>query len=787
MDQEDQRRSQSIGNILQVTKNIIKENDNFYDYFVNKDNSLYHKQLPLLVRRTKLQALVLYNKENKKQQDIYPVATTRSSDDQSLTLLDNIRNAQIRSKKLPPLCPFYNDKGELVPSVVKTSRVYNRYNFDNNETMNSIIMGGKRTKKILKKILKKNDFIENGFIDDFEKIEKDYFNFGDAGYDNLKYDENIIFGKKQFYKDLINKKIEEFKNEEITGDNIKESKKEKLFEKSRKKKKIFLSFDSICVQIFPHENVNSNESNKTNQVPIFEYFLPFYFLPLFYYKGEEKFKIFLSKVIEWDNVNKKFILNENQEKIYQDILKNCSDFNANAKPEEKKFNKLKSDDQIKLGKTKLNPSTGSKPLKLKKDTVIIRQVPTNNSTKEDHAYAQTMAGQMPNTYLTNLDGDGNKFNVTDKKSIYPSAKENNYIYYNVFEFLWLTPNNTFNVTIKMPLITLQIPKNNIVVRKYIDFELLFFLYQNNFNFWDFYIIKYLTSFKSFRALLEDINSLNEISNKKFFLTYPKIKTYSFNNFKFVNIVSIRQKDILDNLIDGLMNGSEDKKNLNQSKNDINKENNNNSDKNNPNVEPKEEVVQISKDEEQLQNSTFILKSFIAIIRFVDNKTLKAKEFKIYFNFAHFQKFQKLERFIDKISFLIKYIDIKYFNQTINIDYKSLDNFDEDEWIKDFEKYNSQYLHTVNNVSNNNPLKEQQKIFSEFSGFTKNTSIQIEIFRPLSLVRTLNENGAIKTEKNILGNNYMEKTISVEKDNIKEMCRIFYENYGNDGKNNDGYK
>ena len=188
MDQEDQRRSQSIGNILQVTKNIIKENDNFYDYFVNKDNSLYHKQIPLLVRRTKLQALVLYNKENKKQQDIYPVATTRSSDDQSLTLLDNIRNAQIRSKKLPPLCPFYNDKGELVPSVVKTSRVYNRYNFDNNETMNSIIMGGKRTKKILKKILKKNDFIENGFIDDFEKIEKDYFNFGDAGYDNLKYE-----------------------------------------------------------------------------------------------------------------------------------------------------------------------------------------------------------------------------------------------------------------------------------------------------------------------------------------------------------------------------------------------------------------------------------------------------------------------------------------------------------------------------------------------------------------------------------------------------------------------
>ena len=114
MDQTNQRTSQSIGNILQVTKNIIQQNENFYDYYINKDNSLYHKQLPLLVRRAKLQALVLYNKENKKnQENRYPISLNKSQ-----TLLDDIRNAQIRSKKLPPLCPFYNEKGELVPSVV---------------------------------------------------------------------------------------------------------------------------------------------------------------------------------------------------------------------------------------------------------------------------------------------------------------------------------------------------------------------------------------------------------------------------------------------------------------------------------------------------------------------------------------------------------------------------------------------------------------------------------------------------------------------------------------------
>ena len=132
---------------------------------------------------------------------------------------------------------------------------------------------------------------------------------------------------------------------------------------------------------------------------------------------------------------------------------------------------------------------------------------------------------------------------------------------------------------------------------------------------------------------------------------------------------------------------------------------------------------------------------------------------------------------------MKFINVNYINKTVNIDFKSLDNFDENEWIKDFEQYNSQYLTSANDATNNNnPQKETQKIFAEFSGITKNTSIQIEIFRPLSLVRTLNENGFIKTEKNILGNNYIEKTVFVEKDNIKEMAKIFYDNYGEDGKN-----
>ena len=38
-------------------------------------------------------------------------------------------------------------------------------------------------------------------------------------------------------------------------------------------------------------------------------------------------------------------------------------------------------------------------------------------------------------------------------------------------------------------------------------------------------------------------------------------------------------------------------------------------------------------------------------------------------------------------------------------------------------------------------------------------------------------GFIKTEKNILSNDNMSKTLSVEKDDIVNLSRIFYDNYG----------
>ena len=113
------------------------------------------------------------------------------------------------------------------------------------------------------------------------------------------------------------------------------------------------------------EDSDTNEriKKKKEEEPVFEYNLPFAYLPLFYYKGEEKFKIFLSKIIQWDNTNNKFVLNENPEKIFQDILKNCADFNKKEKKEEKKEIK-NTEDSSRTGKAKFSMTMGGKKIRI---------------------------------------------------------------------------------------------------------------------------------------------------------------------------------------------------------------------------------------------------------------------------------------------------------------------------------------------------------------------------------------------------------------------------------------
>ena len=764
------RENNTIDNILQVTKSTIQQNQKFYNYYLKKDNTLYKKQLPLLIHKYKMNFL---SKKIENEKNYIQSVHKSSSIDKILVPLNAIRHAQFRSKKLPPLCPFYNDKGELVRSVIITSKIQNKYFKD--------IMEDDSFKKI--KLIKlgnkpRGESIPglNSIDIDFDQFQFDYFY--EPEYTSLVYQNSQIFGKKEHYFEVIKNKVNDLKAIDINNLDLSYSK-QKIFDKN--KKKSYLNFDSMSVKIYEiQEPIDGENEKKTDdlkpETKVFEYNLPFLFLPLFYLKGEEKFKIFLSRIIKWDNLNNKFILNENPQKAYIDILKNCIDFNKEEKIEEQKNQVKPEEPPQKAVKPKYSLTLGKKSFKSQFSALKIGGL--NNTISEEQNLAQTLAGPKVGMYLTNLEERQKKLDIIFHLNIYPNNKEKNYINYNVFEFFWITANKSFKVYIYTPQVSIEIPKNNIKVRKYIDFELLFYLYENDFKNWDFYLIKYLSSYKSFRALLEQINSINEISNKNFYITKPRIKSYIFNNIKVINIATIKQRDVLKNLIEGLMGIPEEN---DQHQDEINKEEKKEEDnekkKENKNEEDdkKDENITANKEGDsnnEIINSTFVQKCFISIVRFVNTKTYKAKEYKIYFNFNQHQKFQKMEKYIDKISFLIKFIHIDYIKQKVTMDYKSLNEFDENNWIKEYTQYNINSLKTLD-IENK---IDKHRTSAEYLGMTKNSIIQIEILTPISLARILGESGHIRTEKAILNNIHQNNLMMLEKDNILKLSKIFYTCY-----------
>ena len=599
MELKTDRTSNTIGNILQVTKSTIQQTQNYYNYYIGKDNDLYRKQLPLLIHKYNMQALAIKRKEIEKNiTEVGIIPYSNNEENTFLTPLNNIRNPQIRSKKLPPLCPFYNKKGELVPSVVKTSKIQNKVDLkDFYGDFGEISLGKIRLNKSPK--IDSLPGLNNVEIN-FDDFQSDYFY--EPEYSSLEYLDSEIFGKKDYYLELIKNKVSEFKTMEMNDVNL-ESMKGRLFDKN-KKTNISLKFDSISVKIYETVEEKIEEENEVQtrkrDVQVFEYNLPFFFLPLFYLKGEEKFKIFLSKIILWDNVNKKFKTCESPEKDFIDILKNCLDFNKDEKKEEEKKEEKPEEPQPKPTKSKYSLTMGKKSFK--SQLAAFKFGGLNSTISEEQNLAQTMAGPNPGMYLTTLEERQKKLDIVFTSNIYPIKKEYNYINYNIFEFLWITESKNFKVCINTPLITVNIPSNNIQVRKYIDFELLFYLYEKDFKNWDFYLVKYLSSFKSFRTLLEQINSINECVNKSFYLSQPRIKNYLFNNIKIINIATIKYRDVLKNLIEGLMgipeenDAIEDK--TDKKKDDKNKPDNKNEKKEEPKEAPKEEKKETPKEEKK---------------------------------------------------------------------------------------------------------------------------------------------------------------------------------------------
>lgn len=833
------RFSKNIDSILHITNEVIHKNNKYHDYIKNQNNSLYMRQLPLLMKNDRMKALI-----SKKLEDIHKTGALLLLDEEkqskdsneklklNLSPLSSIRNIKIKSKKLPPLCPLYNNQGELIPSVIKSSKInYKKINY--NDFMNRINSGlmefpNTTKKQIFRKIeIKKlraaNSCNSLDLKIKLDDLENNYFTKPE--YEYLKYDEKEIFGEDNMntYEELIKNKIIELQTVYNKNDTIK---KEKEYIYGFDKRKIILTLESLKVKFFEIKDENSYIIEKKNDKPCFEYILPFALLPLFYFKGIENFLIILSKIIVFNDKNFTFELEGKSDEIIARILKNCSDFNIsndsdNFNTNEKELNlnestseynnsdirtisrqnttqRISNKSMVELNSDIKGTNLTSKFINAQMSSQNIASELSNNMTSEQNNIKESNNQNSNNqNQETNSQNDQikiasafsrkiKKIKSCDIFALKKNINEKKII--SQYEFFWITPTKSFILSIETPLITIFAPSNNNIIRQYINFELLFHIYKNNFIMWDFYIMKYLSTLKNFRIFFEQLYSLQKKMNISLFLTQPKKKKILSGNSELISIITSpitekkqRNKNLNTNSdspkINRRFETSKTKVytniNLNNFKNEIYNSSSSKSILKNRYSKQIENKIpnslnknNSSNAESPISNSNtfneiFIQKGLIFIALYIDKQKRISNEFSIHFNVDQLRKFQIMEEIQDKLTFFLKFMSVNYDTESISFDFDSFRNFNETNWVTEIKKYNANYISQLATISEEQILDEngeELKMIKTFKGMRPQVEIQVEMKCPLIIIQDFDDWGYKYTEGVHLDPN-VEKTLS----------------------------
>ena len=636
---------QNVDSILKVTKNVIQSSDNFNDYYLNQNDTLYSYQIPLLNPQTsKFNSTSLTLTGENENNNINNTNTSFRS----------IRKLHERSDNIPKLCPLYNDQGDLMPLVALNSKISFRTSYSFFPDPKKENLGVIPMKKI-----SRNYYIGN-ISDAYNNFEKDIF-FNNDDYKNLSYDHKKIFINKEKYFDLIKNLVDNLKNKKDIDYSKESCVFEKNYEFGKKKKKMNLIFKSLSISFEDLNKSNTDKKEFKNKIP--EIILPFILLPVFYYKGEEIFKKLLTSIIKFDDNYEKVELNYNN---FSSFINNNKEFN-----------------NINEEYTNVTPNDNLPFIQPKEQIIQI-----DNNIDEQR-------------YVNIKIEDDNKKIIYKREFhfIYPSiSKSPYYLNYDKFNFIWVTPKKTFKVTINIPLISFNVTQNTIRIQQYIDFELLFYLISINFSKWDFYIMKYFSSFKRFRNLLENLYSHKPINNIQFFLSTPKIKHYSIDNWEINNIYT----------------------------------------------------------DENLLSSILTFKPLYFYVHVFNNFKLSEDKYKVNFNFYQIKKFVKIEKYLNKILFFIKFLNISSNGKSVSYDYEKLNEFNVELWVKDIKKFNlGGYF--------KEKIGKSDKQIIEFDGGSSFIKIQIELKEAEIILKNLDDGKDILRNYNVtsetLNNITNEKVIN----------------------------
>ena len=414
--------------------------------------------------------------------------------------------------------------------------------------------------KIIKPKKKQKNYImnRNNIIQEIILNEKSY--------ENLNYDGKSIFKDYKYYNKFIKKKIAKLK-QEIPSEEKVHRLFEKIYENSKYNKPL-LTLNSLSV---------SFESKGNNHI----FYIPFEFLPLFYYKNMIYIKILLISIfkidINYDNIFADYSelsnVLENSKIFHVDIEdiskteKKGSYLQSNNSNKELRFFKRKV--QKNLTNIKINDFNFTSFLKANKNNNFFSY---DSSNKNNIANRNVKLKRRNSLYdlkekcFTPKHNDTREilFNSINKdleeipnKFIESNLKENeNYIIvkeeakeedknlykclFSKFLFEWKTPKYNYNIVLKAPEAIFQINKK--IIRTKIDIELIFYLLENSFKNWDFYISKYIFTYKKSIKNVESIISIKSTNNllSKEIKLLPEINS-NRKNFLLKEEININKK------------------------------------------------------------------------------------------------------------------------------------------------------------------------------------------------------------------------------------------------------
>ena len=399
--------------------------------------------------------------------DIYPILKNKEfipiQKQNNFIKIEKRKNKMNKKTSLKKLF-LDNSKVDSISENYKTHKK-NLTTLSTMEQNKTFLIHNYKNNSFKKKITNKKEFILCDLL------------FNEEYYQNLQFQEELIFHRKSYYIDLMKKKIVQLKSNKENRLNISTELKHEFY--NEKLGKIELVLSSLKIEL-------QNLSNLKNRLYNFE--IPFDYVPLFLLGNFQDMKQLLLNFFLFNSEEdiKKKNITCNNDYLNEYIF---SQFNENGK---------------------IIPY--SENLNLDKKSIAFKDCPDIFMTMENENY---------NKYLK--DGEKDIFNLKNINiievdyDIY-NGKNNCKIFQrsnNKFEFDWINPEGHYLIKISMPNISLRFHDIKKFVNHYIDKELFIYLLDKKFLYWDYYVVHFLFSIKYFRIFIQRLlskNNLNIIEN-----------------------------------------------------------------------------------------------------------------------------------------------------------------------------------------------------------------------------------------------------------------------------------